>query len=271
MSGIYLTAIMLQKRYIWGTARCKGSDEEIIIIMSYILIVFSLMLGVGSLVICSAFCFFGSFGLVPLGLSESRALLMDAGLSLAFFLQHSGMVRKPFRQYLSQFVREAYLGAIYTIVSGIVLSAVIILWQDTSATVVVAVGFSRLMLRMIFIAAVAGLLWAMRSLEFYDLFGILMIFDHLRGRKRQELPLKVRGPYRWVRHPQYLCVLIMIWSFPDLTLDRLLFNVLWTAWIYIGAILEERSLIVDFGEPYQLYQMKVPMLIPSRVSPSWTD
>lgn len=239
--------------------------------MSYVLIVLSLILGVGSLLVCSAFCFLGSLGLVPLGLSESRTLLMDAGLSLAFFLQHSGMVRKPFRRYLSRFVREVYLGAIYTIASGIVLSAVIIFWQDTSVTIAVAEGVSRLMLRAMFFAAVAVLLWAMKSLEFYDLFGILVILDHLRSRKRGELPLRVKGPYRWVRHPQYLCALIMIWSFPDLTLDRLLFNFLWTAWIYIGAMLEERTLVVDFGEPYRLYQMRVPMMIPLRISPSWTD
>ena len=32
----------------------------------------------------------------------------------------------------------------------------------------------------------------------------------------------VRGPYRWVRHPLYLTTLLMIWSYPDLTADRLL-------------------------------------------------
>jgi protein-S-isoprenylcysteine O-methyltransferase Ste14 len=85
------------------------------------------------------------------------------------------------------------------------------------------------------------------------------------------MPLTVRGPYRWVRHPLYLLVLIMIWSCPDLTLDRLLFNILWTVWIYIGALLEERDLVADFGDAYRHYQQKVPMLIPFRIYPSWPD
>jgi len=74
----------------------------------------------------------------------------------------------------------------------------------------------------------------------------------------------VRGPYRWVWHPLYLCVLVLIWASLELTADRLLFNVLWTAWMVVGAILEERDLLADFGEVYRDYQRKVPMLIPWR-------
>jgi methanethiol S-methyltransferase len=48
------------------------------------------------------------------------------------------------------------------------------------------------------------------------------------------------------------------------TADRLLFNVLWTGWIWIGAILEERDLVREFGDVYQRYQKAVPMLVPWR-------
>jgi protein-S-isoprenylcysteine O-methyltransferase Ste14 len=54
----------------------------------------------------------------------------------------------------------------------------------------------------------------------------------------------------------------MIWSFPDLTSDRLLFNLLWTAWIVIGTLLEEKDLVNIHGKLYQDYQQRVPMLIP---------
>jgi hypothetical protein len=46
----------------------------------------------------------------------------------------------------------------------------------------------------------------------------------------------IRGPYRWVRHPLFFFILI-IWSCPNLTTGRLLFNGLWTVWIVIGSIL----------------------------------
>ena len=74
----------------------------------------------------------------------------------------------------------------------------------------------------------------------------------------------VRGLYRWVRHPLYLAMLMMIWSYPDLTADRLLFNVLFTGWIIVGTVLEERDLVENFGDDYRNYQRRVPMLIPYR-------
>ncbi len=57
-------------------------------------------------------------------------------------------------------------------------------------------------------------------------------------------------------------MLVLIWSTPRFTTDQLLFNVLWTAWIVVGAGLEERDLVADFGQTYREYQRSVPMLIP---------
>ena len=57
----------------------------------------------------------------------------------------------------------------------------------------------------------------------------------------------------------------MIWCYPDLTADRLLFNVLWSAWIVAGTLMEERDLAVTLGDRYREYQSRVPMLIPWRV------
>jgi len=76
------------------------------------------------------------------------------------------------------------------------------------------------------------------------------------------MPFTVAGPYRWVRHPLYLFTILMIWSCPDLTRDRLLFNLLWTVWIVIGSYFEEIDLIVEFDDAYREYQKRVPMLVP---------
>ena len=76
------------------------------------------------------------------------------------------------------------------------------------------------------------------------------------------MPITVAGPYRWVRHPLYLFMILMIWFYPDLTRDRLLFNLLWTAWIVIGSWFEEIDLISEFGDAYCQYQKRVPMLVP---------
>ena len=236
---------------------------------SYLLIFLAYALGGGSLILFGAFCYIGSLHVVGLGLNESRTILLDACLSLTFFLQHSGMVRKPFRRYLAQLIPETFISAVYAISSGFVLCTVILFWQETTYVIATADSSLRILLRITFLASIAGFVWGTKALGFFDPLGIKGILKHLHGKGPKEMPMTVKGPYRWVRHPLYLFVLIMIWSCPDLTLDRLLFNILWTAWIYMGALLEERDLVEDFGEAYRQYQSKVPMLIPYRVYPSW--
>ena len=65
-------------------------------------------------------------------------------------------------------------------------------------------------------------------------------------------------------HPLYGLVIVLAWTSPDLSADRLLFNGLFTVWIVIGTVLEERDLVGHFGEPYGEYQRTVPMLVPWR-------
>jgi protein-S-isoprenylcysteine O-methyltransferase Ste14 len=90
------------------------------------------------------------------------------------------------------------------------------------------------------------------------------IMARLRGMDEPSVQFMVRGPYRWVRHPLYSSAIILLWAWPHVTLDRLMFNVLWTAWIYVGTCLEERDLVQDFGDAYREYQRHTPMLVPWR-------
>ena len=63
----------------------------------------------------------------------------------------------------------------------------------------------------------------------------------------------------------------MIWASPDVTADRLLFNVLWSIWMVVATRLEERDLAADFGEAYREYQRSVPMLVPRSLRPRPQD
>jgi len=219
------------------------------------------LFGGGSLVVFAHFLFFGSLNPVNFGLGPVWVLLFDAGLSLLFFLQHSGMVRRKFRGWLTRLIPEDYFAAVYAIASGVVLLAVVLLWQEGALLVTAPPGILRWLLRLLFCLTVAGFLWCGMSLKYFDPFGV----GPLLGRNRvqpEQVSLTVRGPYRLVRHPLYLLSIVMIWSFPDLTSDRLLFNLLWTAWIIVGAWWEERDLAAQFGDAYRDYQRRVPMLVP---------
>jgi hypothetical protein len=79
----------------------------------------------------------------------------------------------------------------------------------------------------------------------------------------------VRRPYRGVRHPGYLAAIMLFWSCVDFKSDCLLFNVLWTDWICLGTRLEQIDLCIRlFGDVYEKYRGRVPMLIPWHQS-SW--
>lgn len=58
----------------------------------------------------------------------------------------------------------------------------------------------------------------------------------------------------------------MIWAHPDVTVDRLIFAILWTMWVVLGTILEERDLANEIGDEYLDYKSKVPMLIPYNIT-----
>ncbi len=214
-----------------------------------------------SLLLFVVFLFSGSLNLIQFGFTERATLAWDAMLSIIFFVQHSGMVRRELRSSLSRMIPTHYYGVLYTIVSSIMLTMVMVLWQSSRISLYQLQDISLWFVRGLFFLAIAGSFWVMYHLQSSELFGLASIKAQLSGRQPKAPEFIVRGPYLWVRHPLYFFVIVMIWSCPNLTPDRLLFNVLWTIWIYIGTVFEERDLMADFGEAYREYQSKVPRLI----------
>jgi methanethiol S-methyltransferase len=223
----------------------------------------SIVIGVGSLVVFTIFLYTGPVHSKNLGLGIVSALVLDASLCLVFFLQHSGMIRKSTKRCMSRVISEQGFGAVFSIVAGITLLALVLLWQETALVLASADGYYRWSFRAVFFLAIAGQVWGIWSLKSADLFGTESVLRRSDATP-PPAPMVVRGPYRWVRHPLYLTTLLMIWSYPDLTADRLLFNVLFTSWIIVGTVLEERDLVSDYGDLYRNYQRAVPMLVPYR-------
>jgi protein-S-isoprenylcysteine O-methyltransferase Ste14 len=235
--------------------------------VSYVILMLTYLFGAVSLLAWMVFLFHGSLNLVNLGLGEIAGLGLNGSLSLAFFIQHSVMVRRSFRRWLAKFIREEYHGALFTIASGVVLLILVAFWQKSSYILAAPQGIIRWMMHAVFFLSTLTFYWSIRALGSFDGLGVSPILNNLREKDQPSMPFIVRGPYRWVRHPLYFFCLLLIWSCPDLSLDRLLYNILWSTWIIVGSVLEERDLVGDFGEPYRDYQGKVPMLIPWRLRP----
>lgn len=234
--------------------------------LTYFLLAIAGLIGGGGLMIFMVFLFRGSFNIVDLGMSNIQVLAFDVFLCLFFFAQHSLMARKPFRLWLKSFLPAPYYGGFYAVASGIAVLVLVIFWQEAPLTLFSIQGFMRLLFRGIFVLAVAGVAWTVLSLGFFVNFRLQPMVDDLRGRQSSSSLITDRGPYRWVRHPLYLSSLLMIWSKPDLTLDRLLFNLVFTIWVVIAILFEERDLVSTYGDSYRAYQRKIPMLIPYRIN-----
>jgi methanethiol S-methyltransferase len=88
----------------------------------------------------------------------------------------------------------------------------------------------------------------------------------LRNLVRESAPsgLMISGLHRYVRHPLYLGTFITIWSgfllLPLLSI--LISNAIITVYTIIGIQLEEKKLILEYGDDYRQYMQRVPRLIP---------
>ncbi len=231
---------------------------------AYSVIALSTVLGGGALLLFGVFVVIGPFTIIRFDASEAQVLIWDGFLSLLFFIQHSGMVRASFRNRISSAVPSHYHPAVYSIMSGIAVTVVVLLWQTSQTVLFQIQARLQLLPRAVSFLAIAGFVWGSFSLRTIDPFGRTPIVVHMRGKQLRPPNFALGGPYLWVRHPLYFCMLVLIWSVPGVTSDRLLFNVFWTVWIVLGTYLEEKDLVADFGERYRNYQETVPMLLPWR-------
>jgi methanethiol S-methyltransferase len=224
-----------------------------------------IMLAWGSAAMFMVYLLMGSYTLIDLGFNTKNALLIDASLCMVFFLQHSLLIRRPIRRKLSNYIPTDYYNAFYGITSVVALLLVLILWQESPILIARAEGVVYWVLRALFFVAIVGFYWGAKSLGSFDALGVKPIMSAISNRPSKPPQFSANGPYRWARHPLYLFMIMLIWACPVLTLDRLLFNSLWTMWIVIGTYLEDRDLHVEFGSQYDEYSSRVPILIPYRI------
>lgn len=70
------------------------------------------------------------------------------------------------------------------------------------------------------------------------------------------------GWYRVVRHPLYLFSMLFLLSNPVISSRWLLLTLISGVYFLVGALLEEKRLLLEFGSEYRVYQCAVPFIIP---------
>ena len=79
-----------------------------------------------------------------------------------------------------------------------------------------------------------------------------------------------RGVHGLCRHPWYLGSLLVLWTvLPRYHTITAMVAALLTCYLIVGAFLEERRLLGEYGERYRQYQHEVSMLVPLKWIERW--
>ena len=118
------------------------------------------------------------------------------------------------------------------------------------------------------IGAVIGLVFSLLYTDLLRFAGIGQFIRFLRGDEiiNPTPQFMINGPYRFIRHPLYLCGLVFLWFTPVMTLSILVINLAFSLYFWIGSIIEEERLEVVFGDSYREYQQQVPRLFPIKLT-----
>jgi len=118
------------------------------------------------------------------------------------------------------------------------------------------------------IGAVIGLVFSLFYTDLLRFAGIGQFIRFLRGDEiiNPAPQFMISGPYKFVRHPLYLCGLVFLWFTPVMTLSILVINLAFSLYFWIGSIIEEERLEVVFGDSYREYQQQVPRLFPIKLT-----
>jgi methanethiol S-methyltransferase len=82
-----------------------------------------------------------------------------------------------------------------------------------------------------------------------------------RGAMTETGNIDTAGVLGITRHPWYVAVFFLLWA-DNLDAAKIVINVVLSVYLVIGTLLEERKLVLEFGEKYREYQQRVSMFIP---------
>jgi len=194
--------------------------------------------------------------------------LILALLWIAYFVLHSTLASVPvktfFKTKAGRFAR--FYRLTYSLVA--ILSLLPILFYNAliSQNWLLPTAWKEILTIIGLVLATYGIIIIRMAFRQYS----LKIFLGIRQLEDQALEedFSKEGILSVVRHPLYtgtILILAGFWVYAP-TLANLVTVMMLTVYILIGIRLEEKKLVAQYGEEYQRYQAKVPMLIPRRGS-----
>lgn len=184
--------------------------------------------------------------------------LIYALLWLGFAVSHSVLAGADLRRGMGRLVGRAHR-LVYNALALLALLAVLATGHWLAGS---ALPFMMpLVLYWVMNAAViAGLVLGGVALRSYHL-GAFIGTAQLRGTDDTAAALSVSGLHRWMRHPLYSAVLLIVWGMARSELD--VATACWvTLYLIIGSRIEEQRLIARYGDAYRRYRSTTPAFLP---------
>lgn len=196
--------------------------------------------------------------------SPVAAVAVDVALLLAFAVPHSVLARDATKRVLARLVPPPAERATYVLVADALLALLLWRWRPFGGPIWDVPG-----------QPWRALLWAGYALGWVVAVAATFMIDHFDFvglRQAATRPGAYRPPafrerwlYALVRHPLMLGLLLAFWVTPTMGADHLLFAAVFTGYVAVGVVFEERDLRRHLGEPYRGYARRVPAIVPFRL------
>ncbi|MGJ8593339.1 MAG: methanethiol S-methyltransferase [Aquaticitalea sp.] len=195
--------------------------------------------------------------------SLMTSLIINLSLMSLFALQHSIMARPAFKDWLNNYVNPAIERSTYVLLSSLILLLLYWKWQPMTTIVWDTEGITFSIVMVIFLSGWVIVFLSTLMISHFELFGLTQIYKNFKDQSLTVPAFQVNWFYKLVRHPIMLGFIIAFWAAPTMTVGRLLFAAVTTAYILIAVkFLEEKDLKKLIGKPYEDYQKRVPMIFP---------
>jgi methanethiol S-methyltransferase len=193
-----------------------------------------------------------AFGAVTADGPRAAAIAFDTLLFTLFALHHSVFARQRVRAAVQRVVPPRLERSFYVWVASVLFIAVCASWQP-----VPGVGWSaRGPVQWALVALQAIGIWltlhSAAMIDILELSGVRQLSN-----RASAIEFKTSGPYGWVRHPIYTGWMLLVFCVPVMTMTRLVFAVVSSAYLLLAIPFEERSLRDSTEGAYERYAAQV--------------
>ena len=193
-------------------------------------------------------------------------LVFTALFWIAYCALHSYLISTGFTNRMIRLLRDyyAFYRLFYVVLSLLLLIPLIKYTGQVDTRTIITYAYPFSLVRQ---ALAAGALALFFYAFFFDydalsFFGIRQILGFGKAKDiASATQIRKNGLLGIIRHPMYLALIVYLWCHTFRVMD-LMINVILTIYIVIGTKLEEKKLVLEFGDAYLRYQQEVPMLIP---------